>query len=75
MARHRPRQLDYNVCWIYRTPNQDALGMEPCTGEVDGNLRSLPGDASFACDLEIGALMPEEAWRGEQLIQQVLKQA
>ncbi len=83
VARHRPSQMDHGVRWICRTPDQDALGIEPCTAEVEGlqaetkkgNVRSLPGGASFTCDLEIGVLQPDEARREEQLVQQVLGQA
>jgi len=80
LLRHRPEQLDHGVRWICRTADQDALGMEPCTAEVEGftaekkkgNVRSLPGGASFKSDLEIGVLTGDETRREEMLIEQVL---
>ena len=35
--RHRPEQLDKGVRWIYRSPDQDALGIIlPATAEPEG---------------------------------------
>ena len=80
LMRHRPEQLDHGVRWICRTADQDALGMEPCTAEVEGfnaekkkgNVRSLPGGASFTSDLEIGVLTSMEVQAEERVIAQVL---
>ena len=80
LLRHRPEQLDHGVRWICRTADQDALGMEPCTAEVEGfsaekkkgNVRSLPGNLTFTTELEVGVLTPEETRREEALIKQVL---
>jgi len=76
LVRHRPDQLDHGVRWICRTKDQDALGVEPCTAEVEGftaekekgNVRSLPGGAVFQCELEIGVLTPDETRFEEMLI-------
>lgn len=80
LLRHRPAQLNRGVRWICRTADQDALGMEPCTAEVEGftaekakgNLRMLAGGDSFTSDLQVGVLTPEEARAEERLIQQTL---
>ncbi len=80
LLRHRPRQLNHGVRWICRTADQDAIGMEPCTAEVEGfsaenkkgNVRSLLGSAIFISELEVGVLPPDEARREESLIKQVL---
>jgi len=80
ILRHRPEQLNHGVRWICRTADQDALGMEPCTAEVEGfsaekkkgNVRSLPGNLTFTTELEVGVLTPEETRREEALIKQVL---
>jgi hypothetical protein len=69
VVRHRPDQLDHGVRWICRTPDQDALGFEPSTGEVDGfnaelkkgNVRSLAPGQSFHCDMQAGSLTPAQA--------------
>ncbi|MBI5951178.1 MAG: DUF4432 family protein [Chloroflexi bacterium] len=80
LLRHRPEQLDHGVRWICRTADQDALGMEPCTAEVEGfstekkkgNVRSLPGGSKFTSELEVGVLTPDEVQREETLIKQIL---
>jgi hypothetical protein len=80
LLRHRPEQLDHAVRWICRTADQDALGMEPCTAEVEGytaekakgNVRLLPAGAEFSYELEIGVLTPSEAQAEEVRIQRIL---
>jgi len=80
LVRHRPEQLDHGVRWICRTADQDALGMEPCTAEVEGfsaekkkgNVRSLPGGATFTSDLQIGVLTADETRHEEMLIEHAL---
>lgn len=80
VLRHRPAQLNHGVRWLCRTADQDALGIEPCTAQVDGfaaerkkgNVRILPGDAVFTSELEVGALDAEQARHEEMLIEQVL---
>jgi hypothetical protein len=80
LLRHRPEQLDRGVRWICRTADQGALGMEPSTAEVEGfsaekkkgNVRSLPGGATFTSDIELGVLTDDETRREEELIEQVL---
>lgn len=80
LLRHRPSQLDHGVRWICRTADQDAIGMEPCTAEVEGyttekskgNVKSLPGGATFTSELEVGVLTFDEARHEEKHIEQVL---
>jgi len=80
LLRHRPSQLDHGVRWICRTADQEALGMEPCTAEVEGfsaekakgNVRSLPGGATFTSGLEIGVLTPDETRLEKMRIEQAL---
>lgn len=83
LLRHRPDQLDHGARWICRTADQDALGMEPCTAEVEGfdaekrkgNVRSLAGGSAFTTELVVGVLSPDEARREEALIKQVVEDA
>jgi hypothetical protein len=80
LMRHRPDQLDQGVRWICLTADQEALGMEPGTAGVEGfsaekkkgHVRSLPGGSTFALDLEIGVLTPEEARREQACIDAIL---
>lgn len=82
VVRHRPDQLNRGVRWICRTADQDSLGIEPGTAEVEGfaaekrkgNLRYLPGGGDFVAELEIGALPPELASREITLIEKTLAQ-
>jgi hypothetical protein len=82
LVRHRPEQLKHGVRWICRTADQDALGIEPCTAEVEGfsaekakgNLRFLSGGAAFTFELEVGALTPDEARIEEMHIVQTLEE-
>jgi hypothetical protein len=78
---HRPDQLDHGVRWISRTPDQDALGMVlPATAEPEGytaekakgNVKTLAGGAEWRCDMEMGALTPDEAQTLEVRIQRIL---
>ncbi len=78
---HRPQQLDHGVRWICRTPDQDALGMAlPATAEPEGyhaeqakgNLKILPPQGQFACDMIAGALLPEDAHQVEGRIKSIL---
>jgi hypothetical protein len=80
VVRHRPEQLDHGVRWICRTPDQQALGIEPCTAEVEGfntekkkgNVWSLPGGATFEVELEVGVLNPAEAKREGAFIEEII---
>lgn len=80
LMRHRPEQLNHGVRWICRTADQEALGMEPCTAEVEGfsaekakgNLRVLPGGATFTSELEIGVLTVDETRCEEMRVEQIL---
>lgn len=67
---HRPDQLDHAVRWMTRTGDQEALGLLlPATAEVDGysaekakgNLKLIPSQSSFRCNLEFGALDRSDA--------------
>jgi len=67
---HRPTQLAHGIRWISRTHDQDALGLLlPATAEPEGytaekakgNIITLAGGERFHCDLELGALTPEQA--------------
>jgi hypothetical protein len=80
VVRHRIDQLNHGVRWICRIPEQDALGFEPATSEVEGytaehkkgNVRSLGAGQSFHCDIEVGLLSAAEAVRELALIDQIL---
>jgi len=80
VSRHHPEQLDHAVRWICRTADQQALGMEPCTAEVEGfraekekgNVRSLVGGATAVFELEVGVLTSTEAQAEAQIIAQVV---
>jgi len=79
--RHRPAQLDKGVRWISRTADQDALGLVlPATAEPEGylaeqakgNIKVLPPQGVFRCEIEMGVLVPPEARRMEEKIIQML---
>lgn len=79
---HRPAQLDHGVRWICRTADQDALGLVlPATAEPEGytaekekgNIKALPPEGTFHCELEVGALTPAEAERMEDKITHILE--
>jgi len=79
--RHRPVQLDKGVRWISRTADQDALGLVlPATAEPEGylaeqakgNIKVLPPQGVFRCEIEMGVLAPPEARRMEEKIIQML---
>lgn len=80
VVRHRPNQLNHGVRWICRTPDQDALGFEPSTAEVEGfitenkkgNVRRLAGGEVFHCDIEAGTLCASETQTEEELIRKTL---
>jgi hypothetical protein len=80
LLRHRPGQLNHGVRWICRTADQDALGVEPCTAEVDGfsaetrkgHVRSLGGGQTFTCDLEAGVLDAHDSRQEQALIDRLL---
>ncbi len=80
LVQQRPDQLDHAVSWISRMPDQQALGLEPGTAEVDGyslelakgNVRQLEGGQSFHCDIKMGALTPAEAQIERETIRRIL---
>jgi hypothetical protein len=68
-VRHKPAQLDHGIRWICRTPNQQALGMEPGTAGVEGfsaekakgNVKILAPGAEFFCEYAAGLVDPKTA--------------
>ncbi len=76
--RHRPSQLDKGVRWICRTADQDALGIVlPATAEPEGylaekakgNIKVIPPEGVFYCELEMGTLTATEAKAvGEKIV-------
>ena len=66
---HRTEQLNKGLCWISRMPDQQAIGFEPGTAEVEGftiekekgNLRYINMGESFHCDIKTGYLSAPEA--------------
>jgi hypothetical protein len=80
VVRHRLDQLDHGVRWICRIPEQDALGFEPATSEVEGytaelkkgNVRSLGAGQTFHCDIQIGMLAAPAAQKELALIEEIL---
>ncbi len=68
IVRHKPEQLSHGVRWICRTANQEALGFEPATAEVEGytaekikgNVRVLAAGDVFRAEYQVGALTAEE---------------
>ncbi len=78
---HRPTQLDHGIRWISRTADQDCLGIAlPATAEPEGytaekakgNLKIIPGGGKWMCQMEIGALQPEESTTMIQQIDAIL---
>jgi hypothetical protein len=69
VVRHRPEQLSHGVRWICRTANQEGLGFEPATAEVDGytaekakgNVRVLAPREVFRADYQMGMLTADQA--------------
>lgn len=80
--RHKPAQLDKGVRWICRTPDQDALGLIlPSTAEPEGyaaekakgNVKLLPGGATYRCEFECGVLPAGEVAGMETKIAGIVK--
>jgi hypothetical protein len=78
---HRPDELDHGVRWIARNPDQDALGMVlPATAEPEGyhaekakgNVRVLPAQGEFRCQVEVGVLTAQETRQMEERIARVV---
>jgi len=69
IVRHKPEQLSHGVRWICRTANQEALGFEPATAEVEGysaekakgNVRLLAAGEVFFAEYQMGLLTAEQA--------------
>jgi hypothetical protein len=82
-VRHRPTELDKGVRWICRTADQDALGMiEAATAEPEGylaekakgNIKIIPPGGVWRCEIDIGALTPQEAHQMEAHIARIQEQ-
>jgi len=80
--RHRPDQLDKGIRWISRTADQDALGLVlPATAEPEGylaekakgNIKILPSQGQFRCEMEMGRLTPAQAQQMENKIIQLIR--
>jgi hypothetical protein len=78
---HRPAELAHAIRWISRTADQDCFGLLlPATAEPEGytaekakgNLKLLPPGGEFHCELEVGALPPDEAQELEDKINRIL---
>ena len=69
IVRHKPEQLSHGVRWICRTADQEALGFEPATAEVEGytvekakgNVRVLAAGETFQAEYQMGLLNAEQA--------------
>ena len=68
IVRHKPEQLSHGVRWICHTANQEALGFEPATAEVEGysaekakgNVRVLAAGEVFLPEYQMGLLPAEQ---------------
>ncbi len=78
---HRPAQLDKAVRWISLTADQQCLGIIlPATAEPEGysaekkkgNLKILPGGATWSCDLWAGYLAAGQVKKMEKKIERVI---
>ncbi|MFZ5671685.1 MAG: DUF4432 family protein [Pseudomonadota bacterium] len=74
---HRPSQLKRGIRWITRSGDQDAIGfMLPATADPNGytaekavgHVQTLAPREEFRCDMEFGALTPDEAQKLKQSI-------
>lgn len=79
---HRPSELKRGVRWITRSGDQDAVGfMLPATADPDGytaekakgHVQVLKPQEEFHCDMEFGALTPDEAKKLRQSIETIRK--
>lgn len=75
--RHRPDQLNHGVRWISRTLDQEALGIVlPATAGAEGytiekakgNIRVLPPQGVFYCEVVAGVVSAAQAQQIEQQI-------
>jgi hypothetical protein len=75
---HRVDQLNKGICWISRMPDQQAIGFEPGTAEVEGftiekekgNLRYIDSGEPFHCDIKAGYLSPLEVAVQRRILEQ-----
>lgn len=80
--RHKPAELEKGVRWICRTPDQDALGLIlPSTAEPEGfgaekakgNVKVLPGGATYRCTFDCGMLAGGEVGEMEGRIGEIVR--
>jgi len=72
---HRTDSLNKGLCWISRMGDQEAIGFEPGTAEVEGftvekekgNLRLIESGQSFHAEIRAGYLSPQEALREQKI--------
>ena len=78
---HRPEQLDKGVRWICRTADQQAIGIVlPATAEPEGyhaekakgNIKVIPPQGQFTCQMLAGFLTPAETQSMQATIQRIL---
>lgn len=72
VVRHRPKQLGRNMRWISRTPDQDAIGFEPATGDEHRPFIELGPKETFSCEIEIGTLTVAEVQAEEAQAQETV---
>ena len=79
--RHKPAQLDHGVRWISRTPDQDCLGIVlPATAEPEGysaekakgNIKTVGAGETWAAEMWMGYLTPEQTASMESTINEML---
>ena len=81
VVRQRLPALNRGMVWISRTPDQDALGFEPATAQVEGysaekrkgNLRILAPGEVFTGQMQAGYLNPDEVQAELKRIEAQLK--
>lgn len=78
---HRPEQLPKGVRWICRTADQEAIGIVlPATAEPEGylaerakgNLKVVPPQGKFTCEILAGVLTPVESQAKQAAIDHIL---
>lgn len=81
-VKHRPSELDHCVRWIYRTEEEQALGLAmPATAqaagftleEEKGNVKLLPAGQSVVFHVEAGLLLPSQTQSMDEWIKQIMQ--
>ena len=79
---HQPAQLPRATRWLCRTPDQDAIALvEPGTAEPEGylaerakgNIKVLPAQSVWACNVLVGSLSATDAAAMEDRIERTMK--